>query len=142
MKRYLGIDLGTKTMGVSITDKANILVVPYQLITFKFEDYNDAKNKLLDIIIKEKITDIAIGLPKNMDGSLGFAAKRTMAFTDLLNNENIEIHYVDERLTTMESKRILHDNNIKEKDFKNKIDMASSVLILETYLRSIKNENK
>ncbi len=142
MKRYLGLDLGTKTIGVSITDKANILVVPYRLIKFNFEDYETAKKEVCEIIDKEHITDVAIGLPKNMDGSEGFAAQRTHNFVQLLDLKDVEIHLIDERLTTMESQRILHDNNIKEKDFKDKVDMTSAVIILETLLRSIKNENK
>ncbi len=142
MKRYLGLDLGTKTIGVAITDRANILVVPYKLIKFSFEDYEQAKKEIIDIVNKEKITDIAIGLPKNMDGSLGFASQRTMNFVKLLDLKDVNISLVDERLTTMESQKILHNNNLKEKDFKDKIDMQSAVIILETYLRSIKNENK
>lgn len=142
MKRYLGLDLGTKTIGVAITDRANILVVPYKLIKFSFEDYDSAKKEIISIINKEKITDIAIGLPKNMDGSLGFASQRTMNFIKLLDLKDVNVSMVDERLSTMESQRILHDNNLKEKDFKEKIDMQSAVIILETYLRSIKNENK
>ena len=137
MKRYLGIDLGTKTMGLSITDRSNILVVPYKLVKFPFEDYNQAINELYEVVEKEHITDIAIGLPKNMDGSLGFAAERTQKFVELLDFNDVEIHLVDERLTTMESQRLLHDNNLKTKDFKDKIDMQSAVIILETFLRSI-----
>ena len=142
MKRYLGLDLGTTTLGVAITDKANILVVPYKLIKFNHEDYETAKKEIYNIVEKEKITDIAIGLPKNMDGSLGFASQRTLNFIKLLDLNDININLVDERLTTVESQRLLHDNNIKEKNFKDKIDMQSAVIILETYLRSIKNENK
>jgi len=142
MKRYLGLDLGTKTIGVAITDRANILVVPYKLIKFSFEDYDEAKKEIISIINKEHITDIAIGLPKNMDGSLGFASQRTMNFVKLLDLKDVNVSLVDERLTTMESQKILHNNNLKEKDFKDKIDMQSAVIILETYLRSIKNESK
>ena len=101
MKRYLGLDLGTTTLGVSITDKANILVVPYKLIKFGFEDYETAKKELLEIIEKEKITDIAIGLPKNMDGSLGFASQRTMRFVELLDLKDVSVNLIDERLTTI-----------------------------------------
>ena len=142
MSRYLGLDLGTKTLGVAISDKTNILVVPYKLIRFAKEDYEAAKKEVLDIIEKEKITDIAIGLPKNMDGSLGFASQRTFDFIKLLDLDEKMIHIVDERLTTMEAKNILHDNNLKEKNFRDKIDMQSAVLILENYMRSIKNENR
>ena len=138
MTRYLGLDLGTKTLGLAITDKANILVHPYSIIRFQKEDYESALNQLKEIIEKEKITDIAIGLPKNMDGSEGFASDRTKNFIKLLEGLNVNINKVDERLTSVEAHRILHDNNVKEKNFKDKVDSLAAVLILESYLRSIK----
>ena len=137
MKRYLGLDLGTKTLGIAITDPTNTIIFPYQTIRFAKEDYDDAINKLSEIIEKEKITDIAIGLPKNMDGSLGFASKRTMNFIKKLEKLNINVYPVDERLTSIEAERLLHENNLKSKDFKDKVDMEAATLILESYLRSI-----
>lgn len=138
MTRYLGLDLGTKTLGLAITDKANILVHPYSIIRFQKEDYQTALNELKEVIEKEHITDIAIGLPKNMDGSEGFASDRTKNFVEMLKDLNVNINIVDERLTSVQAHRILHDNNVKEKDFKDKVDALAAVLILETFLRSIK----
>lgn len=136
--RYLGLDLGTKTLGVSITDKANIMVHPYTIIRFQKEDYETAIKELKDIIEKEKITEVAIGLPKNMDGSEGFASVRTKNFIPMVENLGVKVNMVDERLTSVEAHRILHDNNIKEKDFKDKVDSLAAVLILESFLGSKK----
>lgn len=136
-KRYLGLDLGTKTLGVSITDRSNTIIFPHVTIRFKKEDYDDAINQVKTIIEKENITDVAIGLPKNMDGSLGFASQRTLNFIPKLEKLGVNVFTVDERLTSVEAERILHENNLKSKEFKDKVDMEAAVLILESYLRSI-----
>lgn len=138
MTRYLGLDLGTKTLGVAITDKANIMVHPYTIIRFNKEDYKSAISSLKEIIEKEKITDVAIGLPKNMDGSLGFAADRTKNFIPLIESLGVKVTAVDERLTSVEAHRILHESDIKEKNFKDKVDSLAAVLILESFMGSIK----
>lgn len=137
MKRYLGLDLGTKTLGIAITDRSNTIIFPYQTLRFEAEDYDNAIEQLKPILEKEEITDVAIGLPKNMDGTLGFASKRTLNFIPLLEKLNVNVFTVDERLTSVEAERILHDNNLKSKEFKDKVDMEAAVLILESYLRSI-----
>ena len=137
MKRYLGLDLGTKTLGVAITDRSNTIIFPHVTIRFKKEDYEEAIEKLKPIITKEDITDVVIGLPKNMDGSLGFASQRTLNFIPKLEALGVKVFTVDERLTSIEAERILHENDLKSKEFKDKVDMEAAVLILESYLRSI-----
>ncbi len=140
MKRYLGLDLGTKTLGVSITDRSNTIIFPYTLIRFNHEDYETAFEKVKEIVEKEDITDIVIGLPKNMDGSLGFASERTFSFCKLLDKLNKNVFMEDERLTSVAAQKILLANEISAKNSKNYIDMQAAVIILEDYLRSI-NEN-
>ena len=138
--RYLGLDLGTTTLGIAITDKTNTLVTPLKLIKFKREDYESILVELNNIIDEKHITDIVLGLPKNMDNSLGFAAQRSLKFEELLRKEGLRIHLEDERLTTVEALNILKSNgnkNIKEKE---KTDILSAVLILESYLKRIRNE--
>lgn len=137
MKRYLGLDLGTKTLGVAITDKSNTIIFPHCTIRFERENYDEAIEKLKPIIEKEEITDVAIGLPINMDGSLGFATRRTENFIPKLKALGVSVFTVDERLTSVEAERLLHDSNLKSKEFKDKVDMEAAVLILESYLRSI-----
>lgn len=137
MKRYLGLDLGTKTCGVAITDRSNTIIFPHTTIRFPREDYDTAVSKIKEIIEKEEITDVVIGLPKNMDGTLGFASARTLNFIPKLEALRVNVFTVDERLTSVEAERILHDNNLKSKEFKDKVDMEAATLILESYLRSI-----
>lgn len=133
--RYLGLDLGTTSLGVAISDKTNTLVSPLTLIKFKKEDYNDALNKLMEIIKDKNISKVILGLPKNMDNSLGFAAQRSLNFKKILESENVEVILEDERLTTVEAINIMKNNGLKRINEQNKTDVLSAVLILESYLK-------
>ena len=105
--RYLGLDLGTKTLGVAITDKNKILASMLKVIRFKEEDYESAVNEVLDIINEYDIEKIALGLPKNMNNSLGFASKRSLKFKELLESKTlVPIVLVDERLSTVVAENI------------------------------------
>lgn len=133
--RYLGLDLGTTSLGVAISDKTNTLISPLTLIKFKKEDYNDALNKLMEIIKDKNISKVVLGLPKNMDNSLGFAAQRSLNFKKILESENVEVILEDERLTTVEAINIMKNNGLKRINEQNKTDVLSAVLILESYLK-------
>lgn len=132
--RYLGLDLGTKTLGVAITDKENIIAEPLDVIKFQENDYASLIPIVKEIIDAKKITDIALGLPKNMDGTEGFAAQRSKDFAKMLKELKVNIHLVDERLTTISALNILKEtnkHNIKAK----KVDALAASLILESYLK-------
>ncbi len=140
--RVLGLDLGTKTLGVSISDKTNTLATPLEVIHFAFEDYEDALKKLTKIITEYDISKVALGLPKNMDGTLGFAASRSLKFKEMLESINIEVILIDERLTTKSAEDIIHLNNDNVKNTKGKIDAIASSIILESFLRKWENDSK
>ena len=140
--RYLGLDLGTKSLGVSITDKTNSLVSPLTVITFSSEDYQKAADSVEKIVIENEITKVVLGLPINMDGSIGFAGERSKRFKKLLEDKKIDVELIDERLTTKSAEDIIHLNNGHLKSTKNKIDAIAAAIILENYLRGIKNDFK
>lgn len=140
MKRYIGLDLGTTTLGVSITDKTNTLVSPVKLIKFKKEDYNFALDELIKIAEEKKVKDFVLGLPKNMDNSLGFAANRSLNFKTMLEEKGFNVYLEDERLTTVEALNIMKNNGMKNIKEKEKTDILSAVLILETFLKREKYE--
>lgn len=133
--RYLGLDLGTTSLGVAISDKTNTLVSPYKLIKFAKEDYKTALTELLKIINEENIDTVVLGLPKNMDNSLGFAAKRSMDFKEMIEEKGIKVILEDERLTTVEAINIMKNNGVKNINKQGKTDMLSAVLILENFLK-------
>ena len=76
--KYLGLDLGTKTLGLAITDALGIISSPYKVI--KYNDVNELIEELLIIIKEENVKELVLGLPKNMNGTLGERAELTMAF--------------------------------------------------------------
>ena len=140
MKRYIGLDLGTTTLGVSITDITNTLVSPVKLIKFKREDYDFALDELIKIAEENKVKDFVLGLPKNMDNSLGFAANRSLNFKTMLEEKGFNVYLEDERLTTVEALNIMKNNGMKNIKEKEKTDILSAVLILETFLKREKYE--
>lgn len=136
----MGLDLGTTTLGVSITDKTNTLVSPVKLIKFKSEDYDFALDELIKIAQEKKVKDFVLGLPKNMDNSLGFAANRSLNFKTMLEEKGFNVYLEDERLTTVEALNIMKNNGMKNIKEKEKTDILSAVLILETFLKREKYE--
>ena len=136
--RYLGLDLGTKTLGVSITDKIGLITRELPVIRFDFEDYDSALIQAKEVIDEYNISEVVLGLPNNMDGTLGFAANRSLKFKELLETTGVIVHLVDERLTTKSAIDMMHEINKTEKNSKNIIDSVSASIILESYLKSIK----
>lgn len=133
--KYLGMDLGTKRLGLAIST-SGVLTTPYKLISFK--TYEEARDEVIKIIEKEKITCLVLGLPKNMDNSMGFASERSLNFKKLLEEKcSIPVNLVDERLSTVEAESILIENNYSRAKRKNVIDELSACIILDTYLRKV-----
>lgn len=138
--RYLGLDLGVTSLGVSISDKSGILVSPLKLIKFPREEYDIALEEILKVILEYNINTVVLGLPKNMDNTLGFAASRSMNFKKMLEEKGITVYLEDERLTTVEAINIMKNNGMKKINQKNKTDVLSAVLILEAFLKRKENE--
>lgn len=133
--KYLGMDLGTKRLGLAIST-SGVLTTPYKLISFK--TYEEARDEVIKIIEKEKITCLVLGLPKNMDNSMGFASERSLNFKKLLEEKcDLPVNLVDERLSTVEAESILIENNYSRAKRKNVIDELSACIILDTYLRKV-----
>ena len=137
--RYLGLDLGSKTLGIAISDKTNIIASVYTTLYFKDEDYISLIAPLRDIVNKEGITTLVLGLPKNMNNTLGERAMITLDFKKMLKDElNIEVIMEDERLTSVISNNVLIDADISRKKRKQKVDGIAAVIILQGYLDKIR----
>lgn len=135
--KYLGLDLGTKTLGLAITDALGIISSPYKVL--RYNDIDELIKELLNIIELEKIDELVLGLPKNMNNSLGFAAERSLNFKSELEKKcNLKIHLVDERLSTMEAENILISSDTSRQKRKKIIDAYAASIILDTYLKSKK----
>lgn len=133
--RYLGLDLGSKTLGIAISDRTNIIASVYKTIFFKDEDYDSLIEPLREIVLKEEITGIVLGLPKNMNNSLGTRAMITLEFKDKIEDKlGIEVIMEDERLTSVISNNVLISANVSRNKRKKKVDGMAAVIILQSYL--------
>lgn len=134
--RCLGLDLGTKTLGLAMSDKTNFIASPYRVLRWDGEDYGLLFKDLDSIIKDNNITDLVLGLPKNMNNTLGFAAERSLKFKDALEGRyNMEVHLIDERLSTMEATNYLLTADVSRKKRKQVVDGVAASIILDTYLK-------
>lgn len=131
--RYLGLDLGAKSLGIALSDQTGTIASFYKNI--KFTDQNKMLEELKEIIDKEQPDKIILGYPKNMDNSEGERAKETKKFKKTLAKiYHQEIILEDERLTTKVATQTLIEADLSRKKRKKIIDGVSAVLILQSYL--------
>ncbi len=132
--RVMGLDVGSKTIGVAISDELGITA--QGLKTIKRKTMEDDFRELEDIISQFQIGKIVVGLPKNMDGSLGKQAECVLGWIDLLKQKvPLPIETWDERLSTVEASRTLLKADLSRKKRKGVIDKLAAVLILQGYLQ-------
>ena len=130
--RYLGLDLGTRTLGISIS--SGIIASVYDTIRHN-EEYDMLAAKVHDIVQKEKIDKIILGYPKNMNNTIGPAAQRVLDFKEKLEKIlPIEVILEDERLTSVVANNTLISADISRNKRKKKVDGVASVIILSAYL--------
>lgn len=133
--RYLGLDLGSKTLGVAISDRTNCIASVYTTLRFENEDYHELISPLKEIIEKEDIKTLILGLPKNMNNTLGERALITLNFKEMLENDlKIPVIMEDERLTSVISNNVLIKADISRNKRKKKVDGMAAVIILQGYL--------
>lgn len=138
--RYLGIDLGSKTVGLAMSDTTLTIASTYKTIFFKDEDYNSTINEIKDIIKENNITKIILGLPKNMNNTLGERAEITLKYKELLEKStDLPVIMFDERLTSVISNSILIEADMPRKKRKKKVDSIAAQIILQDYLNKEKN---
>ena len=135
--RILGIDYGDSRVGIAVSDELGFMA--QGVGTIKNKGMANLINELSQIIAQYNPEKIVVGLPKNMDGSIGFRGEATYKFTEELKKiYDKEIIFWDERLTTVGAERFLNETNTRGKKRKNVIDTVAACLILEGYLNSLK----
>ncbi len=137
--KYLGLDLGSKTLGLAISDRLGLISSPYKVL--RYNDINDLVIELKEIINKEQINKLVLGLPKNMNNTIGPRAEKTLEFKKIIENEfNLEVILEDERLSTVEAERHLINSNVRRENRKKVIDSIAASIILDSHLRRINHE--
>ena len=133
--RIMGLDLGNKTLGVAISDSLMMFATGYPTIRFKSKDFNTALSEILKVIEKEKVDEIVLGLPKNMDGSIGFQAQICLDFGKRLEEaSHIKVNMFDVRLTSKIGLNSMIMGNENKKTRHDAIDEAAAKVILQDYL--------
>ena len=133
--RYLGLDLGSKTLGIAISDTTLMIATVLKTIRFENEDYDSLLLPLGDIIMEYHVSKIVLGYPLNMDGSVGERALISESFKEKLEKKfQLEVILQDERLTSVISNQVLIDADMSRKKRKKKVDGIAASLILQSYL--------
>ncbi len=135
----MAVDLGLKRTGVAVSDKGEGFAFPKGVI---FEHKEERLIEKLDALAKEEKAElIVVGLPKNMDGSLGFRAEECKETADkLAAKTGLPLEMWDERCTTVLAHNALNTTNTRGKKRKETVDAVAAVLILESYLEYRKNK--
>ncbi len=135
--RILGLDIGEKRIGLAISDELGITAQGLETLQ-RTELAHDIQS-LREIIREKEIGKLVVGLPKNMNGTLGFQAEEVQKLVTLLTEQcPLEVEYWDERLTTVAAHRVLLEGDISRRKRKKAVDQIAAVLILQGYLDRVR----
>lgn len=136
--RILGLDYGTKTVGVAVSDLLGITAQPVETITRKSPNKLRQTLARIEALAKEyEVEEIVLGYPKNMNNTEGTRAQETISFKEMLERRTeLPVVLWDERLTTMESERILMSGGVRRENRKQVIDQMAAAIILQSYMDS------
>ena len=130
---YLGLDLGSKTLGLSISDRTATIATSLEVL--RYNTYDELLLKLESIVTSRNVDAFVLGNPLNLNGSFSKRSEETFKFNDLLIEKfNKEVIMQDERLSTVEAERMLISNDTKRKNRKKVIDKIAATIILQGYL--------
>ncbi len=131
---YLGLDLGSKTLGLSISDRTGLIAT--SLTVLRYNNYDELLNELDVIVYTKKVDAFVLGNPLNLDGSLSDRSKETLEFKKILESKypTKEVFMQDERLSTVEAERMLISNDTRRKNRKKVIDKIAATIILQAFL--------
>lgn len=137
--KYLGLDLGSRTLGVAISDITHTIATSYIVIRHN-EEYDRLLDDVEKIVKDEYIEKIVLGFPKNMNNTIGPKGELSLEFKKKLEQKlNIEVILQDERLTTKEAESVLIKNNTRRNKRRKVIDKLAATIILQSYLDKEKN---
>ena len=142
--RIMGLDYGTKTVGVAVSDGLSLTAQGVETIERKEENKLRRTLERIEELVKEYgVEKIVLGFPKHMNNDIGERAEKTMEFRDmLLRRTGLEVELWDERLTTVAAERVLMESKVRRENRKKYIDKIAAVFILQGYLDSLHMKNK
>lgn len=134
--RVLGLDHGTKRIGVALSDESKMLA--QSLAYLPAHPFAELLNSLKQIIQEKEVELIVVGMPRNMDGSYGPAAMKVQEFIAVLKSAvGVPIRAWDERLTSVQANRFLIQGNVRREKRREKVDSMAAAILLQSYLDSL-----
>ncbi|MGH2103156.1 MULTISPECIES: Holliday junction resolvase RuvX [Aerococcus] len=131
----MGLDVGSKTVGVAVSDPFGWTAQGVEIIPIDEELEDFGLDRLGELIAEYKVEALVLGLPKNMNNSIGPRAEASQKYGQLvIDRFDLPVFYQDERLTTVQAERMLIANDVSRKKRKKVIDKLAAVLILQNYL--------
>lgn len=133
--RYLGLDLGSRTLGIALSDKTGMIASSLKTIRHN-EDYDLLLEEVKKLVVELEIEAIVLGFPKNMNNTIGPKGELSLEFKKKLEVilDDIPIYLQDERLTTKQATDILIKGNTSRKNRKKVVDSLAATIILQSYL--------
>jgi putative holliday junction resolvase len=142
--RIMGLDFGSKTVGVAISDSLLITAQGKEIIRREQENkLRQTLARIEQLILEYQVTDIVLGLPKNMNNTEGERVEKTLEFKEMLERRTgLPVHTWDERLTTVAADRTMMEAEIRREDRHLHVDRIAAIFILEGYMAYLKNHGK
>ena len=135
--KYLGLDLGSRTLGLAISDALGMFARAYDTLRFEDDDYDYAIKETINICKKEGINEIVLGNPKHMNGDEGIRSQISYDFKKKIEEKSdIKVHLLDERLTTVRVDKAMIMGNMSRQKRHQKKDEMAAVVILQDFLDS------
>lgn len=141
--RYLGLDLGSRTLGVAVSDKTGLIASLVKTIRHN-EEYDRLLDEVKNLVSELEIDAIVLGFPKNMNNTIGPKGELSLEFKEKLEKMlTIPVYLQDERLTTKSATDMLISGNVSRRDRKKVVDSVAATIILQSFLdRRDRNEEK
>ncbi len=138
--RALGVDLGSRRIGIAVTDSAGTMALPRTTLR-RSGDLDRDRRAFVDLILEEEVATVVVGLPLSLDGSNGPAAsaarQEAEALRVLLVGHDVEVQLFDERLTTVTAHEALAAGGVRERDRRGVVDRAAAAVMLSAWLETI-----
>ena len=137
MRRIIGLDLGSKTVGVAKSDLLQSLASAHKTIFFDSDNYDQAIHLVIEELEDFEVDKIVLGLPKHMTGEVGIRGQISLDFKEKLEENGFDVILWDERLSSKAATNVLIQGNVSRKNRKKVIDQVAAVIILQGYLDSL-----
>ena len=138
MGRIVALDVGDRRIGIAVCDEMRIIASPHSVYTRV--GFGPDVRHIKALCDQLGTQDVLCGLPRNMDGTLGFQSQKVIALAEQLENAGLNIFYQDERLTTVTAERALIEGGMHRQERRGTVDKVAAAVILQQYLDTLRHQ--